>query len=308
MGTDNFYNILGVNEKATQDEIKKAYRKKAVEHHPDKGGSEEEFKKISEAYDTLGDEQKRNQYDNQKNNPFAGFGGGNPFEDFFGNQFYQQRKRVVPDKIVELTIGALESYNAPDKTITYLRKHSCNTCKGTGGDKTQCNICNGIGYKEVKIGTGLFIQIMRQPCGSCKGNGFMYKSKCVTCNGETTTTSMDSVSIKLPHGIDEGQFLKLQGKGDYQQGMYGNLIIKIKVVPENNFEKSVNDLFYNAFLDLTEIQNDSLDIPHPEGKLTIKLPNEFDTSRPLRIKSKGYSTDGRGDLFIKLFVKFKRTP
>ena len=81
-----------------------------------------------------------------------------------------------------------------------------------------------------------------------------------------------------------------------------------KVVPENNFEKSGNDLVYNAYLNLSEIKNDELDIPHPDGKLNIKLPNEFDTSKPLRVKSKGYNLEGRGDLFIKLFVKFKRTP
>ena len=309
MKTENFYNILGVEENSTQEEIKKAYRKKAVEHHPDKGGSEEEFKKISEAYDMLGDEQKRKQYDNQKNNPFAGFGGGgNPFEDFFGNQFYRQRKRVVPDKVIEITVGTLESYNANEKTITYQRKHSCNTCNGAGGDKTKCNSCNGVGYSEIKIGTGIFVQIVRQPCALCKGNGFMYKTRCTTCNGETTVNSMETITIKLPHGIDEGQFLKLQDKGDFQQGMYGNLILKVKVVPENNFEKSGNDLVYNAYLNLSEIQNDELDIPHPDGKLNIKLPNDFDTSKPLRVRSKGYNLEGRGDLFIKLFVRFKRIP
>jgi len=309
MKTENFYNILGVEENSTQEEIKKAYRKKAVEHHPDKGGSEEEFKKISEAYDMLGDEQKRKQYDNQKNNPFAGFGGGgNPFEDFFGNQFYRQRKRVVPDKVIEITVGALESYNANEKTITYQRKHPCNTCNGGGGDKIKCNSCNGVGYSEIKIGTGIFVQIVRQPCGVCKGNGFMYKTRCTTCNGETTVNTMETITIKLPHGIDEGQFLKLQDKGDFQQGMYGNLILKVKVTPENNFEKSGNDLVYNTYLNLSDIQNDELDIPHPDGKLNIKLPNEFDTSKPLRVKSKGYSLEGRGDLFIKLFVRFKRNP
>jgi molecular chaperone DnaJ len=310
MKTENFYNILGVEENSTQEEIKKAYRKKAVEHHPDKGGSEEEFKKISEAYDMLGDEQKRKQYDNQKNNPFAGFGGGggNPFEDFFGNQFYRQRKRVVPDKVIEITVGVLESYNANEKTITYQRKHPCNTCNGGGGDKTKCNSCNGVGYSEIKIGTGIFVQIVRQPCALCKGNGFMYKTRCTTCNGETTVNSMETITIKLPHGIDEGQFLKLQEKGDFQQGMYGNLILKIKVIPENNFEKSGNDLVYNSYLNLSEVQNDELDIPHPDGKLNIKLPNEFDTSKPLRVRSKGYNLEGKGDLFIKLFVRFKRNP
>jgi len=99
---EDFYQILGVNQNATQDEIKKTYRKLAVEHHPDKGGDENKFKKISEAYDTIGDENKRSQYDNQKRNPFANMGGGggfNPFEDMF-NQMHTQRRRAVPDKVI----------------------------------------------------------------------------------------------------------------------------------------------------------------------------------------------------------------
>lgn len=307
MSSENFYTILGVNEKATQDEIKKAYRKKAVEHHPDRGGSEEQFKKISEAYDNLSDVDKRRNYDNRNNNPFSNFGGfgGNPFEDFFGNQFYKQRKRTVPDKIIDINVGAIESYKGSEKTITYQRKHSCTTCSGTGGDKTICDGCSGNGFFETRIGTGLFVQVVRQPCPKCNGNGFSFKNRCITCNGESTVTQMETLSIKLPNGVDNGQFFKLQGSGDYHQGMYGNLVIKVNLMPENNFEKSGTDLIYNSFLTIKEIQKDSIEIPHPDGVLNIKLPNEFDTSRPLRVKSKGY---GDGDMFIKLFVKVKRTP
>ena len=134
---ENLYEILGVTENATQDEIKKSYRKLALEHHPDKGGNEEKFKKISVAYDTLGDEQKRRNYDNLKNNPFANAGGGfNPFEDFFGgNPFFQQRKRSTPDKVVNINVGVIESYLSSDKTITYSRNVECSTCNGAGGTK-----------------------------------------------------------------------------------------------------------------------------------------------------------------------------
>ena len=110
---ENYYEILGVNETATQEEIKKAYRKKAVEHHPDKGGDEAIFKKVSEAYDTLGDENKRAQYDNQRNNPFGNFAGGDPFDDFssfFGNMNNQQRQRRAPDKIINVSVGVVDSY------------------------------------------------------------------------------------------------------------------------------------------------------------------------------------------------------
>jgi molecular chaperone DnaJ len=114
------------------------------------------------------------------------------------------------------------------------------------------------------------------------------------------------MSIKLPHGVDDGQFFKLQGKGDYINGMYGNLVMRVRITPENNFEKSGNDLVYNAYFNLEELQKDSFDIPHPDGNINIKVPTEFDTSKPLRVKSKGFNTNGVGDLFVKLFVKFKK--
>jgi DnaJ-class molecular chaperone len=302
---EDFYQILGVSENASQDEIKKAYRKLAVEHHPDKGGDENKFKKISEAYDTIGDQNKRTQYDNQKRNPFANMGGGgfNPFEDMF-NQMHTQRKRAVPDKIIEVIVGAVESYKGGEKNITYTRNHNCGGCNGSGGERINCSTCGGQGVITQQIGTGLFTQIIRQSCGSCGGRGFSYKTTCGTCHGSTTTSSVETISIKLPNGIDEGQFLRVQGKGDYKDGMYGNLVVKVKIVPENNFEKSMDDLIYNAYFDLNSLKQDSVKVPHPLGEISIKLPGEFDTSKPLRVKSKGYH--GRGDLYIKLFVKFKR--
>jgi molecular chaperone DnaJ len=303
---EDFYQILGVNENASQDEIKKAYRKLAVEHHPDKGGDENKFKKISEAYDTIGDENKRSQYDNQKRNPFANMGGGgfNPFEDMF-NHMHTQRKRAVPDKVIEVIIGALESYNGSDKTINYVRESKCGGCNGNGGERINCSNCNGEGFILQRIGTGLFVQVMRQTCGSCGGNGFTYKTTCGTCHGKTTIKTNETVSVKLPHGVDDGQFLRLQDKGDYKDGMYGNLVLRIKVREENNFDKSGDDLIYSAYFNLNELSKDTLDILHPQGNLSIKLPKTFDTSKPLRVKSKGYHN--RGDLFIKLFVKFDRS-
>lgn len=306
MSMDNFYNTIGVNETATQDEIKKAYRKLAIEHHPDKGGDENKFKKISEAYDTLGDEIKRSQYDNQRQNPFNNMGGGgfNPFEDLFKGAFHTQRRRTVPDKIIEVQISALESFIAGDKVISYSRQHMCNDCVGQGGDRDTCNVCNGDGFIVQKIGGSMFSQVVRQTCNKCKGNGFSYKKTCGTCHGQTTRSETESIKIKLPHGIDDGQFLRLQGKGDYKDGMYGNLVIRVKVISENNFEKLGDDLIYNAYFDLDGLRSDNLEIPHPQGNISIKLPTQFDTSKPLRVKSKGYNNVG--DMFVKLFVRFNR--
>lgn len=304
MSNENFYQTLGVDEKATQDEIKKVYRKLSKIHHPDKGGNEDEFKKISAAYDVLGDEEKRRQYDNQRHNPFGDMGGGfNPFEDFFNGGMFNQRRNVTPDKVVDVTIGVLESYKGVDKTITYDRKHKCGDCNGNGGDKNTCHICNGSGVIIQKMGTGLFVQMIRQTCNGCSGRGFTYSKVCKTCNGTTTNTKPETITFKIPHGTDEGQFLKLQGNGDFIRGMYGDLVLRVRMVSENNFDKFNNDLIYNKYFDLNDLNNDSLEIPHPLGTISVKMPSEFDTSKPLRVKYKGFNG---GDLFVKLFVKFKR--
>lgn len=307
---ENYYEILGVTENATQEEIKKAYRKKAIEHHPDKGGSEELFKNIAKAYDTLGDENKRKEYDNKKNNPnpFGDFGGFNPFSDFGGfNQFFNQRKRTIPSKIIDVTLTVLESYRGIDKHITYMRNHNCLTCNGSGGERINCDVCNGDGFVSVRQGTGMFVQITRHICQKCSGNGFSLKTKCFSCNGNGTIQNTETISVKLPHGTDSGQSFKLSQRGDFYNGSYGDLILRINLTPENNFEKNGDDLIYNLFFSYEDLSKNSVEIPHPSGTLSINLPSEFDTSKPLRVKSKGFnSQNGVGDLFLRLYVKFTR--
>jgi molecular chaperone DnaJ len=309
---ENLYEVLGVNETSTPDEIKKAYRKLAMEHHPDKGGDEEKFKKISEAYDTLGDENKRTQYDNQRKNPFGNMGGvGSMFEEFFNAGFQQQRKTNAPDKVINLEIGAIESYLGIEKTINFDRKIKCEPCNGKGGDKVKCHGCNGTGFSVITMGSGLFKQIMRQACNVCRGSGELFKKVCNTCGGSTTNTIKESVKVKIPQGIGDGQFMRLHNYGDFYNNSYGNLVIRLFVVPENNFEKRENDLVYNAYMNLEQIQMESLEIPHPNGTISIKLPNEIDTTKPLRVRYKGYKltehhSSDKGDLIISLHVKFTK--
>jgi len=301
MRTENYYQILGVNENASQEDIKKAYRKLAMGHHPDKGGSDDMFKKINEAYETLSDVQKRRDYDSPKMDPFAGFR-GDPFADFFNGT----RRRSAPDLVIEVDVGAIESYNGVEKTVKYNRRHPCNTCSATGGDRETCSSCQGTGSVTKSYSNGFFSQMVQQPCGVCSGKGFKYKTICHTCKGNTTIVKSESVNVKLHHGATNGQFYRMQGMGDYHGGTYGNVIFKINSIPEGNFEKSGNDLIYNAFLDLDDLEKDSIDVPHPSGKLNLRMPEYFDSSKPLRVRGKGYTTDHSGDLYVKLIVKFKR--
>lgn len=117
---------------------------------------------------------------------------------------------------------------------------------------------------------------------------------------------MDSLKIKIPHNISDGEFLKLQEKGDYQNGLYGNLILRVRLVSQNNFEKMDNNLVYTAYLNFDDLIKNDLEIPHPSGKLSVKLPDDFDTSKQMRVKSKGFQGNTMGDLIINIVVKFNR--
>lgn len=309
MNDETYYSVLGVSEDASQDEIKKAYRKLAKENHPDKGGDEEVFKKISVAYDAIGDENKRKEYDYQRNNPFGGMGGhGMSFNDIF-NSVFGRNMNTQPrahTTNINVNIGTLESYLGIKKTITYKRKKGCETCNGTGGDKRHCHTCQGRGQIMQQMGSGMFIQMVATTCPTCQGRGELIINPCFVCHGTTVNDEIKNVDLKLPHGVDEGQFLRLQGLGDYRNGIYGDLIVRVKLEKENGFEKIGNNLVYDFYFDLDSLKNGTFDVPHPDGVLNLKLPKKIDTSKPLRVKGKGYKTDTIGDLIINQYLKYDR--
>lgn len=307
MNNENFYATLGVSETATQDEIKKAYRKLAKENHPDAGGNEDIFKKISVAYDTIGDEQKRKQYDMQRNNPFGGFGNmDDVFSQMFGNRRPNNQQRPVHTSNITVSVGVLDSYRAKKHTLSYRRQSMCEPCNGTGGDKVTCNGCGGSGVVVRQVGSGAFVQLMQMACDMCKGTGSKITNPCFLCSGLGSKTEMKSLDISLPHGIDNGQFLRLQGMGDFRNGTYGDLVVRIDLRPQDNFDKIGNHLVYNSFLTLDDLKSGNMTVPHPDGELSIKMPRKVDTSIPLRVKSKGFRTDTVGDLMINQYVKFER--
>lgn len=303
----DYYKILEVEEKASEEEIKKNYRTLSKKYHPDvnpDGG--DKFKDIAEAYDVLSDKTKRQNYDNKKNSPYN----GTPFEDLFAqmfannNPFNNQRRKGTPDKIIRLQISPIESFLGSEKVVTYFRDINCQICNGSGGDQQVCGTCNGAGFQIKTFGTGFMVQHIRTACQYCAGRGYTLVHKCYSCDGRGVKSKANEIKINVPHGSDNGQFLKLQNMGDFSNGEYGDLVIQIEMVNKDGYEKINNDLVYNLYLNLEEVNKEKYTIPHPSGDLNTSAPKVFDTSKPLRLKGKGYQG---GDMYVKLHVRFERT-
>jgi molecular chaperone DnaJ len=297
---NDYYQILNIKKDASQDEIKKAYRKLSKQYHPDVNPQgEDKFKSIAEAYDTLGNEEKRKQYDNP--NPF----GGNPFDMFnhMANNHRGQRRPKIKDKVMKVTLSPEESFKGLDKELTYKSKVSCEMCTGTGGDKKGCTSCAGRGVHRQKMGTGFFTQVVESQCPTCRGTGQIVINPCVNCQGEGAIDKFKNIKVNIPKGVDNGDFLRVNGKGDFINGIQGDLLVQINLI-KSKYEKVGKDLVYQLFLSPVEmITNKTFVVPHPEGELQINLPSNLSTEKPLRLKSKGFVTqNGIGDFYIKVGV------
>ncbi len=303
----DYYSILEVTENASDEEIKKQYRKLSKKYHPDvnpDGG--DKFKEIAEAYDVLSDPQKKSKWQNQKNNPF----GGTEFEEFFKNMFnggtppnpFHNRPKN-PDKVIKLTVTPVESYNGVEKEINFQRNIGCNECGGTGGDHQHCVQCHGAGVLIQVVGSGFFQQQVRRTCPSCQGRGYIITKYCNSCSGVGTKSNFESFKINLPKGVDDGQFFKIPQKGDFNNGFYGDLIVQAMMDNNGEFQKIGNDLIYDLNLGYKDLLVDHFMVPHPGGDLKVPAPELIDTTRPLRLKGKGYPG---GDMYIKLNVRFNK--
>jgi molecular chaperone DnaJ len=324
---DDYYKILGVEKNASKEEIKKAYRKLAHKHHPDKGGEEKTFKKISEAYSVLSNDKKREQYDmfgksgpSMGNAGASGFGDfsyndfGDIFEEFFGfGRGPQKQNRKGEDIKIRINTTIKKVFSNEEMSVRISRMVSCSVCDGTGdvpGTKRKtCSMCNGKGRIRKETGTflGAFAQVVT--CPECGGEGTVSEKKCSSCKGEGRIRKEEEVKFTIPQGIDSWQVLRVQGKGNAgKKGTpSGDLLVEVIVDNNTNFNRKGADLYYKTQISYTQaVLGDKIEINLLSGKkIELKIPAGTQSMKVFRISQKGIphlSSHSFGDLYVTIEV------
>ena len=328
-GKKDYYELLGVNRSAGEDEIKKAYRKLALQHHPDRNPgdkqAEEKFKEVSEAYSVLSDAQKRSQYDQfghaafGESGPFSGgfdFSGG--FEDVFGDIFGEffggggSRRRGRgrgEDLRYNLTLKFEEAAFGVEKKIKIPRHGPCETCRGTGakaGTAPQtCPTCHGRGQVSFQQG---FFSVSRT-CSQCHGQGTIVKEPCATCGGAGRVRTMHTLSVKIPAGVDTGSRLKLRDEGETGPvgGVPGDLYVVIQTESHPIFVRDNLDIICDVPISFVQAAlGAEIDVPMLDGKVKMKIPSGTQSGKVFRMKGKGIKDiQGlqQGDQHVRVIVE-----
>jgi molecular chaperone DnaJ len=344
----DYYNLLGVDKSATKDEIKKAFRKKAHEHHPDKGsGNADKFKEINEAYQVLSDENKRQQYDQHgSTGPFgydgaranngqgaggfnwqdmAGggqrvnaddlgdiFGGLGDIFGFGGRGGSRRGPQRGHDMESEMTITFEEAYSGIEKVIQLRKNIICDECNGNGaepGAKIEtCQTCKGSGQVR-QVQNTMFGQMSAViACPHCQGEGKSYSKKCNKCHAAGIVSGKEDIKVKVPAGINNGQSLKLSGKGEagIKGGPIGDLYLNIFVKASQKFKRDGNDLYTARTISLTQaLLGDKIDIDTMAGKVKLKIPDGTEAGKRFLIRSKGMPKlhgTGHGNLYVEVDI------
>lgn len=338
--TKDYYNILGVNKKASKEEIKSAFRKLAHKYHPDKGGTDEsKFKEITEAYAVLSDDSKRREYDSygqafaggsRRNSGQAGsrgFGGfdfsgfqqgfgqnaefdfGDIFGDLFGGgRSAQARTPRGRDISIDLEISFKDAIFGTTRNVLIAKVSICTFCSGTGAkpgtELEMCRTCNGSGriHEARNSILGQFSSV--RVCGVCEGSGKIPKEKCQECRGQGVRRKQEEIRINIPAAIDNGEMIRLSGQGEaVKTGVAGDLYIKIHVKPHAVFRREGSHLVMDLPVKLSDaLLGVVVPVETLEGKtLEVRIPPMKRAEQILRVAGKGIPTDnGRGDLLIRL--------
>ena len=316
MAKKDFYQILGVAKDASKEVIKKAYRKIAKDHHPDKTKgdkvSEEIFKEAAEAYETLSDDVKKANYDKFGHQEPHGYNtGGANFRDFFSR--HQAGVRKGQNMALTLKLTLEEIHTGTEKKYKYNRTEPCYECEGHGGtDMRDCVSCNGSGVKVHVIHTTLGVIEQESMCKECSGVGQTYTTKCERCKGAGITDLEEEAIIDIPAGIENGMIFSLEGKGHaVKGGETGDLIIRVLEVPHKVFTRFGRDLKMNLTLTYPElVLGEKAVIETIDGsKIRISVPPYSQVGGILRVPDKGtylYLDKSRGDLIITLSVSIPK--
>ncbi|MEM6632981.1 MAG: molecular chaperone DnaJ [Bacteroidota bacterium] len=333
MAKRDYYEVLGVSRDASKDEIKKAYRKLALKFHPDKNpndkDAEEKFKEAAEAYEILSDEQKRSAYNRFGHQGVGGAGGFqsrgfedifSQFSDIFGDSFFggtttgrrRRRGQRGSDLRINLKLTFAEIATGVEKKIKLNRYVGCKTCSSTGAENgssfNTCPTCQGSGEIRQQAGGGFFQQIVVTTCPTCKGEGKVISKPCQTCSGQGRLKQDDTLSIKIPAGVQEGMDLTLRGEGNRgpRGGPPGDLIIHITEVPSEHFERDGQNLIYQLFLSFPDAAlGTTVEVPTLDGKARFKVSAGTQGGKVVRLRGKGlpvFNGYGTGDLLVHINV------
>ncbi len=323
MSKRDYYEVLGVDRDAGPEEIKRAYRRLAHKHHPDKNpgdkGSEDRFKEATEAYEILSNPEKRATFDRfgvvGEGAGFGGFGDvgfGSVFEDlfegFFGGSARRPTSRGV-DLRYNLEISLEEAVLGVEKEITIPRLEPCTTCKGTGAkpgtSPTTCRSCRGSG--QVRYSQG-FLTIS-QTCSACRGEGRVIEHLCRDCRGTGRSRTDRSLTVKIPAGVETGTRLKLTGEGEagLRWGDRGDLYVVISVQEHPLFSRHGDDLYCEVPASFVQAaMGAELEIPTLSGMVKFKIPPGTQSGSEFRLRGKGVPSlrgHGRGDLVVRIVVE-----
>ncbi|BCT87641.1 MULTISPECIES: molecular chaperone DnaJ [Acinetobacter] len=331
MAKRDYYEVLGVSKTASDDEIKKAYRKLAMKYHPDRNPdnseAEEKFKEASEAYEVLSDSEKRSMYDRMGHQAFeGGMGGGaggfggfsaedifSQFGDIFGGAFGgggrgQQRQRRGSDLryVMELTLE--EAVKGVKKTITFTAPAPCDACDGKGSknpnDVETCPTCHGAG--QVRMQQGFFS--VQQTCSTCRGQGKIIKNPCNKCHGSGVSDRQQTLEVTIPAGVDNGDRVRLTGKGEaIRDGQSGDLYVEVVVREHEIFQRDGADLYMDVPISIADAAlGKEVQIPTLDGRVSLKIPEGTQTGKLFRLRGKGVKpvrSTMQGDLLCRVVVE-----